>query len=407
VENPPRFTKSAIWRYCAFIGVFVAMLSITLMKECFNPQPVRDMRRGQILAFALAFFMLPALSVMTSAQDVPTGPGVEIDCGTDPVMNVHPSYYESVELICIVSNPSSLAETISVEKEWDANNVEMILSEDSFEIEAGEEEEFTITFSGPTKLSADTSYSFTLNAQVDTWGGFFPMDQLNVNASYEGDFTVSTYGMVELEMSDKSVRTLELDEQRMISFQFSNYGNDEDKIKVSIANEAELIESGFSFPLGSFVAEDVASGGVSSIRDLTVSAPSLVTKELRVQMVIRAESANDDNAEFSEIVITLVVEKPSEISGLGGLDEMSSEDMKKYGAIIGAGILGIFILVLGLKVVGRRSSEESTVQTIELPEVEEATKPVVEDLDELDEFDDMFDDLNDEEDDLDSFLNDL
>lgn len=383
---------------------FVALLSITLMKECFNPQPVRDMRKGQILAFALAFFMLPALSVMTSAQDVPAGPGVEIDCGTDPVMNVHPSYYEEVELICIVSNPSSLAETISVEKEWDANNIEMILSEDSFEIDAGEEEEFTITFSGPTKLSADTSYSFTLNAQVDTWGGFFPMDQLNVNASYEGEFTVSTYGMVELEMSDKSVRTLELDEQRVVSFQFSNYGNDEDKIRVSIANEAELLESGFSFPLGTFVAEDVASGGVSSIRDLTVSAPSVVTKEIRVQMVIRAESTNDDSAEFSEIVITLLVEKPSEISGLGGLDEMSTGDMKKYGAILGAGILGVFILVLVLKVVGRRSTEEATVRTIELPEVEEATKPDVEDLD---EFDDMFDDLSDEEDDLDSFLNDL
>jgi hypothetical protein len=383
---------------------FVALLSITLMKECFNPQPVRDMRKGQILTFALAFFMLPALSVMTSAQDVPAGPGVEIDCGADPVMNVHPSYYESVELTCTVSNPSSLAETISVEKEWDANNIEMILSEDSFEIDAGEEEEFTITFSGPTKLSADTSYSFTLNAQVDTWGGIFPMDQLNVNASYEGDFSVSTYGMVELEMSDKSVRTLELDEQRAITFQFSNYGNDEDKIRVSIANEAELIESGFSFPLGTFIAEDVASGGVSSIRDLTVSAPSEVTKEIRVQMILRAESTNDDSAEFSEIVITLLVEKPSEISGLGGLDEMSTGDLKKYGAIIGAGILGIFILVLALKVVGRRSSEGATVRTIELPEVEEATKP---DVDDLDEFDDMFDDLSDEEDDLDSFLNDL
>ncbi len=382
----------------------MALPSITLMKECFNPQPVRDMRRGQILAFALAFFMLPALSVMTSAQDVPAGPGVEIDCGTDPVMNVHPSYYEEVELTCIVSNPSSLQETISVEKEWDANNIEMILSEDSFEIDAGEEEEFTITFSGPTKLSADTSYSFTLNAQVDTWGGIFPMDQLNVNASYEGEFSVSTYGMVELEMSDKSVRTLELDEQRVVSFQFSNYGNDEDKIRVSIANEAELLESGFSFPLGTFVAEDVASGGVSSIRDLTVSAPSEVTSEIRVQMVIRAESTNDDSAEFSEIVITLLVEKPSEISGLGGLDEMSTGDLKKYGAIIGAGILGIFILVLALKVVGRRSSEGATVRTIELPEVEEVTKP---DVENLDEFDDMFDDLIDEEDDLDSFLNDL
>ena len=404
MENSPRFAKSAIWGYYACIGVFGALLPTTLMKECFNPQPVRGMRKGQILTFALAFFMLPALSLMASAQDVPTGPSVEIDCGTDPVMEVHPSYYEPVELICIVSNPSSLAETISVEKEWDANNIDMILSEDSFEIEAGEEEEFTITFSGPTKLSADTSYSFTLNAQVDTWGGFFPMDQLNVNASYEGDFTVSTYGMVELEMSDKSTRTLELDEQRVISFQFSNYGNDEDKIRVSIANEAELIESGFSFPLGSFVAEDVASGGVSSIRDLTISAPSKVTEEIRVQMIIRAESANDDNAEFSEILITLVVEKPNEISGLGGLDELSSEDLKKYGAIIGAGILGIFILVLGLKVISRRSSDDATVHAIDLPEIEEVTKPVVEDLD---EFDDMFDDLNDEEDDLDSFLNDL
>jgi len=382
---------------------FVALLSITLMKECFNPQPVRDMRKGQILTFALAFFMLPALSVMTSAQEIPVGPGVEIDCGADPVMNVHPSYYESVELTCTVSNPSSLAETISVEKEWDANNIEMILSEDSFEIDAGEEEEFTITFSGPTKLSADTSYTFTLNAQVDNWGGI-PWDSFNANASYEGDFSVSTYGMVELEMSDKSVRTLELDEQRAITFQFSNYGNDEDKIRVSIANEAELLESGFSFPLGSFIAEDVASGGVSSIRDLTVSAPSEVTKEIRVQMILRAESTNDDNAEFSEIVITLLVEKPSEISGLGGLDEMSTGDLKKYGAIIGAGILGIFILVLVLKVVGRRSSEGANVRTIELPEVEEATKPDVEDLD---EFDDMFDDLSDEEDDLDSFLNDL
>jgi hypothetical protein len=121
-------------------------------------------------------------------------------------------------------------------------------------------------------------------------------------------------------------------------------------------------------------------------------------------MILRAESTNDDSAEFSEIVITLVVEKPSEISGLGGLDEISNEDMKKYGAIIGAGILGIFILVLGLKVIGRRSSEEATVHTIELPEIEEVTKPVVDDLD---EFDDMFGDLNDEEDDLDSFLNDL
>jgi len=382
--------------------LFWELSSITLMKERSNPQPVRNMRGGQIMALALAFFMLPALSVMTSAQ-VPTVPSVEIDCDSDPEMNVHPSYYEPIELTCVVRNPSSFEETISVEKEWEANNIEMILSEDTFTLEADSEEEFIVTFSGPTKLSADTSHSFTLIAQVDSIGQV-PYDWANANASYEGDFTVSTYGMVELEMSDKSARTMELDEARTISFQFTNNGNDEDKIRVSVANEAELIENGFSFPLGSFVAEDVAAGGVSSLREISITAPSEVTKEVRVQLILRAESNNDDNAEFSEISITIVIEKPSELSGLGGLDEMSTGDMKKYGAILGAGILGIFMLVLVLKVVGRRSSEVSTPQTIELPEIEKESDIIADDLD---EFDDLFADLDEEDDDLDSFLDDF
>ncbi len=123
-------------------------------------------------------------------------------------------------------------------------------------------------------------------------------------------------------------------------------------------------------------------------------------------MIIRAESNNDDNAEFSEISITIVIEKPSELSGLGGLDEMSTGDMKKYGAILGAGILGIFILVLALKVVGRRSAEVATPRTLELPDIEKESD-VVDDLDEFDEFDDLFSDLDEEEDDLDSFLDDF
>jgi len=375
------------------------------MKERFNPQQVRNMRRGQIMAFALAFFMLPALSIVTSAQDIPTMPSVEIDCASDPKMNVHPSYYEPVEIICVVRNPSSFEETISVEKEWDANEIEMILSEDTFTLEADSEEEFIVTFSGPKKLSADTSHSFSIHAQVDSVG-VVPWDSTNTNATYSGDFTVLTYGMVELEISDKSARTMVLDEARAISFQFTNNGNDEDKIRVSVANEAELIENGFSFPLGSFVAEDVAAGGVSSLREISITAPSEVTEEVRVQMIIRAESSNDDSAEFSEISITIVIEKPNEIAGLGGLDEMSTGDLKKYGAILGAGILGIFILVLALKVVGRRSMKNKVPQTIELPDDAEQSSVVTEDVDDLDEFDDLFNDL-DEEDDLDSFLDDF
>jgi len=86
---------------------------------------------------------------------------------------------------------------------------------------------------------------------------------------------------------------------------------------------------------------------------------------------------------------------------------MSTGDMKKYGAILGAGILGIFILVLALKVVGRRSMKNKVPQTIELPDENEQSSVVTEDVDDLDEFDDLFNDLDEEEDDLDSFLDDF
>ena len=93
-------------------------------------------------ALVVALFMLPALGTSVAAQESPL-PAVQLDCGADPVMDVHPNSYEDAILECTVSNPTSASEVIEVSKvEWDGDNVEMTLSEDAFTLAAGAEESF-------------------------------------------------------------------------------------------------------------------------------------------------------------------------------------------------------------------------------------------------------------------------
>ena len=94
-------------------------------------------RRGFTALLVLALFVLPALASPASAQGSPL-PAVELDCGPDPVMDVHPNSYEDAVLQCTVTNPTSASEVVEVNKvEWDGINVEMTLSEDEFTLAAG------------------------------------------------------------------------------------------------------------------------------------------------------------------------------------------------------------------------------------------------------------------------------
>ena len=225
-------------------------------------------RFGSLLTALLLCCLLPVAAAQT-----PTAPGVEIDCDDkQPELDVHPLNDPVVEITCTVKNPSSFEETISVEKEWDGLEVDMMLEEDTFTLGPDEEEDFTVTFSGQTRLSASLSYDFTLSATVTNVGMLDWPEALASNASVSGDLNIATFGMVDLDVSDKSTRTMAEGDEVKISFQFQNNGNDEDKIRVSITNAAELEEAGFSFPGGTFVAEDVAEDGVSTVRELSVRA---------------------------------------------------------------------------------------------------------------------------------------
>ena len=152
---------------------------------------------NRLIHVLFVLMMVVSLSTPTNAQ-VPTAPGVEIDCeDKQPELDVHPLNEPVVEIICTVRNPSSFQESISVEKEWDGMEVDMMLEEDTFDLGPDEEEDFKVTFTGQTRLSSSISYDFTLVATVTNVGMLDWPEGLSSNASVSGDLNVATFGMVD------------------------------------------------------------------------------------------------------------------------------------------------------------------------------------------------------------------
>ena len=366
-------------------------------------------------ALIVALFVLPAFTTSVSAQDSPL-PAVQLDCGADPVMEVHPNSYEDAILECTVTNPTSASEVIEVSKiEWDGVNVEMTLSEDEFTLAAGDEETFNVIFSGQTRLPASLTHEFELEAKVVSWNnlpyGQLPDGPWVVNQSYLGDFSIASYGMIELLMSDKTTRELTIDEQVDFTFQFTNKGNDDDKIRVSIANEADLAAAGFSFPTGPFIAEDVPYQGTSSLRTLTVRSPAELAEDIMLPVIFQAESTVDPSAPASEITVQLSMIAPGQSNSFSGnLEEINTDQLLQYGAI-GGGLILVLLLVVVLAKATKRSANKGTVSkvpstpvpAIDLPEEIDSEDGLADDLDDFfsdldsdatpDEFDDMFSDL--------------
>ena len=363
-------------------------------------------------ALIVALFVLPALTTSVSAQDSPL-PAVQLDCGADPVMEVHPNSYEDAILQCTVTNPTSASEVIEVNKiEWDGVNVEMTLSEDEFTLAAGDEETFNVIFSGQTRLPASLTHEFELEAKVVSWNnlpyGQLPDGPWVVNQSYLGDFSIASYGMIELLMSDKTTRELTIDEQVDFTFQFTNKGNDDDKIRVSIANEADLAAAGFSFPTGPFIAEDVPYQGTSSLRTLTVRSPAELAEDIMLPVIFQAESTVDPSAPASEITVQLSMIAPGQSNSFSGnLEEINTDQLLQYGAI-GGGLILVLLLVVVLAKATKRSANKGPVSkvvstpspAIDLPEESDSEDELADDLDDFfsdldgdaapDEFDDIF-----------------
>ena len=353
----------------------------------------------------LALFLLPLVS-FSSAQESPL-PGVNIDCESNPELNVHPLYNEPAELICTITNTSSLEETIEISNEFEGGAMVQIQgASDEYTIAGGEEEQFTVTFTGDTKIPSTESFDFEIIATVTQWlvpGSELP-EMVQTNASATGKVEIGTYGIVELEIGDKSTRAMEPSDEVTINFQFTNKGNDEDRIRVEIKNKADLETLGFSFPLSSFVADDLPIDG-TSIREIVIRAPSDVSDKISTNIQFEATSTNDPDAPVSAISIPVSVESSSSSGTLTGLSEDSQDDMILYGAI-GGGVILFFILVgIITRSIKKKSKDEidGNEKTIELNDEVEG-ESLGDDLDDL--FDDL-DDLPVSEDEFDDLLDDF
>ena len=354
--------------------------------------------KALILGLILCLFLAPCLVTPASAQDSPF-PAVELDCGSDPVMDVRPSSDAEIAVTCTVTNPTSASEEISIsEIEWDGDSIEMALSEDSFTLAAGEEDTFEILFTGQTKIPASEEYSFKIEAKIVSWNNLdtgvvpeFLEGTLIPNATHSGDLKIETYGMVELQVSDVTTRYMEVSDEVEFSIQVINKGNADDKLEIVFANAAELEAAGFSFPNGTRVSENVDSQDTSSEKTLTIRAPPEVSSDLRMPLLIRAQSTNDDSAPFSEINIQLDVKSSTQSGDGDGLSALGSGDTLLYVSIGGGAILVILFLVILVRVISKKKPKDQLQlkvhQPIILPD---------EPVEEADDVDDFFSDLDDE-----------
>ena len=213
---------------------------------------------------------------------------IALDCGSDPEMNVAPNEYSDVELLCTVTNDGTLlAESIEITEEWDGIFVDISLSEDSFTLDSGEEAEFTVTFSGESRLDATIAYEFTISATVTAWGPI-PVEgtPLSNTANHTGDFTIAKFGMLTLDVPDTSSRNMVTSEEVSVTFQVENDGNAEDDVKVEVSNSNELEMLGFVFTTGTQFSEKVQADGISSQFELIIRAPSDAAEEIRAEISI-------------------------------------------------------------------------------------------------------------------------
>lgn len=353
----------------------------------------------------VTLFLLPLVPISSGQGPMP---GVTIDCESDPELNVHPAYTEPVELICTITNTSSLEETIEISNEFEGGTMVKIEgASDEYTLGSGEEEEFTITFTGDEKIPSSESFEFEINATVTKMQGVNLFGPLQSSAIATGKVEIETYGIVVLEIGDRSTRVMEPSDEKTIVFQFWNYGNDEDTIRVEVKNKANLESLGFIFPQSYFVADKLIIDG-SSNRNIVIMAPSDVSEKISTNIQFEASSTNDPDAPVSAISIPVTVESSSSSSTLTGLSEDSQDDLILYGAI-GGGVILFFMLVgIITRSIKNKSGpkSEGTEQAIEISDEDEGEN-FVDDLDDL--FDDLddFDDKVSSEDEFDDLLDDF
>ena len=354
---------------------------------------------GRSLAVLMAaIFVLPLLPA-TDAQNPIFG--VNLTCDDPAEMDVSPSGYEPVEMVCTIENTATIGATkIEITNEWNGGaTADMLGATGEYSIEAGESEDFTVTFSGTTKQPSSNSFDFEIFATVVEWNSVPLNEPLpRENDSYANSLEIATYGAVELLLSDTRTRDVESGSEFTITFQFTNKGNDNDRVRVDLANLNELKQAGFSFIGSEFFAEDLAMGFTSEQKEMKILAPSDIASTLNFDLRFQASSTNDPDAPLSETVVPVSVQSSQSSGSLTeGISEVGEDDLILYGAIAGGVILLILLLGVVSRSVKKKNAKQNAEQEAAIELDDQETPP------QQDEFDDLFNDLDNLEIEADEF----
>ena len=364
-----------------------------------SPPHERLTMRGRSLAVLMAaIFVLPLLPA-TDAQNPIFG--VNLTCDDPAEMDVSPSGYEPVEMVCTIENTATIGATkIEITNEWNGGaTADMLGATGEYSIEAGESEDFTVTFSGTTKQPSSNSFDFEIFATVVEWNSVPLNEPLpRENDSYANSLEIATYGAVELLLSDTRTRDVESGSEFTITFQFTNKGNDNDRVRVDLANLNELKQAGFSFIGSEFFAEDLAMGFTSEQKEMKILAPSDIASTLNFDLRFQASSTNDPDAPLSETVVPVSVQSSQSSGSLTeGISEVGEDDLILYGAIAGGVILLILLLGVVSRSVKKKNAKQNAEQEAAIELDDQETPP------QQDEFDDLFNDLDNLEIEADEF----
>ena len=357
-------------------------------------------------ALILTIFLLSIAAPMNAQAQIPSPLGVEIECTQSTIsINVHPEQNAPVNVVCTVTNTGALAEEIDLDSNVDGNDFSLVLSESSLSLEAGEEADFTATFSASPRI-AEVTEDFNITATI-TSAGPIPIGQAGQSSEVGGTVKSLPYSRIDLEVSNPSTRNIEVEEEAVIQFTVFNDGNRIDNLEVEIVNEDEILEAGFKFKSDPFFRATVNPGTSSDQGNIILVAPKDASSEITVNVQLRAYTKLDSSAEDDQVSVRVVV---AESGGGGGsigisdLNSISQDNIAQIGMIAG----GAFGLIMLLVIISRLSKKAGK-QKIAAKEAKKAAKankkaakrgkaPPVEDDDFDDDLD--FDDF-DEDDDFD------
>ena len=307
----------------------------------------------------------------TQAQATPIG--VDLECDKSSIgINVHPEQNEPVSVTCTVTNTGAFNENIDLDSDVAENDFALSLSASSFELEAGEDVNFVVTFSASPRIEV-TSSDYNISARVVSFGPDpidVPLGQFGSVSEVEGTVSSLAYSRIDLEVSNPSTRNIEVDEEAKIQFVVFNDGNRIDNLEVMIVNQQEIEDAGFSFVTDSFVRMTVNPGSSSDQAEIILLAPKDTSSEISVEIELRAYSKLDSSAEASEVSVKVVVAASSGGGGSIGLESFGSEDSM---IMIGMGIGG-FIGVILLLVVISRLTKKTGKRKIAAKEAKKAAK---------------------------------